>query len=188
LTERLCQRVRRIVCVERSARYLARARARRPANAEIVDTAIEDFECDDRFDHVLAINMLHEVPDVAGVVAHLKRFLKPGGRLHVTLPNPRSLHRLAALHAGMIGDLCEISARGRSFQTLRLLYADEVAGLMKESGLAEVARSSILVKPLPNAAMETLSESVIEAFDALTAELPDFGSMNYFIFRRTGDE
>jgi hypothetical protein len=59
---------------------------------------------------------------------------------------------------------------------------------MKESGLAEVARSSILVKPLPNAAMETLSESVIEAFDALTAELPDFGSMNYFIFRRTGDE
>jgi 2-polyprenyl-3-methyl-5-hydroxy-6-metoxy-1,4-benzoquinol methylase len=145
---------------------------------------IESFESSDTFDHVLAINVLHEVGDRSAVIKHLMKFMRPEGLLHVTLPNPLSLHRLSALGSGMISSLCELSARGRKYQTLRLQNADEFVRLMADLQLVEISRQPVLIKPLTNAAMEQLSEELIEAYDCLSRELPEFGAMTYFMFRK----
>jgi trans-aconitate methyltransferase len=187
LTQALAERDRRFVCVERSDRYVARARARDLPGVRIEHCTIEAFQSDDVFDHVLAINVLHEVEDQTSVVQRLLRFLRPGGSLHVTLPNPRSLHRLSALGSGMIEDLCEISARGEAYQTRRLQYAEEFVAAMGDLGLDEILCEPILAKPLPNAAMERLSDDLIEAYAELAWALPEFGAMNYFVFRRSDD-
>jgi len=185
LTQALAGGDRRFVCVERSDRYVSLARARSLPRVRIEHCTIEAFQSEDAFDHVLAINVLHEVEDQTAVVERLMRFLRPHGSLHVTLPNPRSLHRLSALGSGMIEDLQAMSARGETYQTRRLQYAEEFVAAMAELGLNEVLREPILAKPLPNAAMERLSDEVIEAYAELAAALPEFGAMNYFVFRRS---
>ena len=53
---------------------------------------------------------------------------------------------------------------------------------MAQHGLAERARQGVLVKPLPNAAMERVSEPLIEAWNDLARHLPGNAAMTYFIF------
>ena len=187
LTKTLVGHGRRIVCVERSAGYVARAQSRAMPGVEIVRCDIEAFSSDLAFDHIVAINVLHEVPDQGAVIVRLRSFMRDGTLLHVTLPNPRSLHRLSALGSGMIQDLREPSERGRKFDTVQLQHGADFVQQMARLGLREVCRQPILVKPLPNQQMELLSDELIEAYDTLASSMPDFGAMNYFVFRRSDD-
>jgi SAM-dependent methyltransferase len=175
---------REFVCVERSTPYVARARGRGLPRVEIVQGLIEDYSAGAAFDHVLAINLLHEIPDLDPLMHRIAALMKPTGLLHVALPNPASLHRLVALEAGLIDSLCEISERGRTFSTLRLFPAAEFVERASGWGFTCLEQSSVLVKPLPNAEMARMPEAIIEAFDAVTATLPHLGSMNYFVFRK----
>ena len=182
LTQRLVGQQRRITCVERSPAYVARARARGLPGVGLCECAIEEFVPPGQFDHILAINVLHEIPGRAALLDRIRAMLAPQGRLHVTLPNPESLHRLSALGAGLIDDLCAPSLRGQRFQTIALQFADDAAAEMARHGLAERSRQGVLVKPLPNAVMERLSDPLIEAWNDLAQHLPGNAAMTYFTF------
>jgi SAM-dependent methyltransferase len=184
MTSLLAGDEREFVCVERSTPYVARARSRGLPRVEIVHGRIEDYAAGTPFDHVLAINLLHEIPDLDPLMERIAQLMTPSGLLHVALPNPASLHRLVALEAGLIDSLCEISERGQKFSTLRLFPAAEFVERGAGWGFACVEQSSVLVKPLPNAEMARLPDAIVEAFDAVTATLPQLGSMNYFVFRK----
>jgi SAM-dependent methyltransferase len=187
MTSLLARDGREIVCVERSAAYVARAHARHLPGVGIVHGLIEDYPESAPFDHVLAINLLHEIPDLNPLMRRIAALMKPTGLLHVALPNPASLHRLVALEAGLIESLCEISERGGKFSTLRLFPAEDFIRRAADWGFVCVERASVLVKPLPNAEMAKLPDAIIEAFDAVTAMFPELGSMNYFVFRKAVD-
>lgn len=182
LTQHLVGNQRHITCIERAPAYAARAQDRRLPNVEIHTQTIEAFATTTRFDHILAINVLHEIPARGPILDRIRTMLAPQGRLHVTLPNPNSLHRLSALGAGLIDDLRALSPRGHQFQTLALQFPEDTAAEMAQHGLVERARQGILVKPLPNEAMQRLSDPLIEAWHALAQNLPDNAAMTYFTF------
>ena len=105
-----------VVAVDRSAEYLARMRERAlPA----VSTVCADVDTDalpaGPFEHVVATNLLHELADPGAFLLNAAAVLAPGGLIHVSLPNPTSLHRLIALDMGWIADLETISERGERF-------------------------------------------------------------------------
>ncbi len=181
MTTALTGEGRRFTCIERSSAYLARTTPR--PGVRLVHSTIEAFAPDDDFDRILAVNILHELPDPDAALRRLLPRLRPHGHLHVTLPNPCSLHRLSAHGAGLIGDLADPSPRGLAFQTLRLPTAASVIAAMGALGLDLIDRGAILPKPLPNAAMACLSDPLIEAWDALSPLLPDHGAMTWFMFR-----
>ncbi|MBO1076076.1 class I SAM-dependent methyltransferase [Roseomonas marmotae] len=187
LTAELCGEGRQITCIERSASYAALARARGLPGVTVVEAQLEEFAAEGGFDHVLATNLLHEFPDPAAILARLAAQLAPGGLMHVTLPNPRSLHRLVALHAGLLEDLCAMHLPPPNEQHFRLHEAAEVEAMGRACGLELLSREGILVKPLPNAEMARLPPTVLEGFDALAAGLlPEHGAVTYFLFRRHG--
>jgi trans-aconitate methyltransferase len=182
ITQAIAAPGRSIVCVERAAAYVALARQRALPGVTLHHSTIEAFDDPVPFDCILAINVLHELPDQAAALRRIARLLAPGGRVHVTLPNPHSLHRLSALGAGLIDDPGALSDRGRSLHTLRLQAADAVAEAMRQAGLQEVWREAIMPKPLPNGLMAMLSDELIEAWDALSPHLPGHGALTYFGF------
>ena len=184
LTQALARHDRRFVCVERSPDYVTRATARNLSGVTLVNDRIETFDSCLSFDHVLAINVLHELPDQAGAIERMRTFMRPGTLLHVTLPNPASLHRASALGSGMIADLCEQSDRGRQFSTIRLQYADDFVSQLAGIRMVEIWREPVLAKPLPNQQMALLSDELIEAYDRLAYAIPDAAAMNYFVFRQ----
>jgi 2-polyprenyl-3-methyl-5-hydroxy-6-metoxy-1,4-benzoquinol methylase len=174
-----------VLGVDRSGDYLRRARARGLPRAEFLQgdlEALPDLGAD--FDHVLATNVLHELADPVAFLRCCRERLAPAGLLHVTLQNPRSIHRLCALELGMIDSLSAISNRGAQWGTRSLWTAEELAELAWRAGLATVAREGIMLKPLPNALMADLPEQVIEGFVRAAAHLPEHCAMTYLVLRR----
>jgi 2-polyprenyl-3-methyl-5-hydroxy-6-metoxy-1,4-benzoquinol methylase len=174
-----------VLGVDRSAAYLARAWARGLPRAEFREGDLEALpDTGERFDHVLATNVLHELADPLGFLRECRERLGSEGLIHLTLQNPRSIHRLCALELGLIDSLGEISDRGAQWGTRALWTAEELQRLAAEAGLRTVAREGIMLKPLPNALMTELPEQVIEGFIRAATHLPEHCAMSYLVLRR----
>ncbi|MCW3038755.1 MAG: hypothetical protein JWM31_660 [Solirubrobacterales bacterium] len=168
--------------LERSPEYVERARARNLEAATIHHGSIFDWRPPGPFQHVVAAHLVNELPDPAAFLEHCREQLAPGGLLHVSLTNPRSLHRLVAREMGLIKDLAARSDRGERFQTVEIFDDERLEQLGREAGLTCVHREGVIVKPLTNAQMADLDDDVIEGFDRLARLLPQHGAINYLIF------
>jgi trans-aconitate methyltransferase len=176
-----------IVGVERSEEYLARARARALTGVTYVRSDLETFTPDRVFDHVLATNLLHEFDDPSWLLRRIHGWLAPGGLLHATLPNPDSLHRLAALAEGLIDDPLVLSDRAVYYGTRRVWAADSFRALAATCGLEVVATGGVTLKPYTNATMARLPKEVLDGLVRAAELLPDNAAMHYTAFGRAGD-
>lgn len=170
---------RTVLAVDRSVPYLERLLARELPGVTALLADVEQVEPEGFFDHVAMTNLLHEVGDPGALLARARAWLSPGGRIHVTLPNPRSLHRLVAFEMGLIDCLDALSERGAQFGTRRALDADALGELAAAAGLRVHERSGIFLKPLPNAAMAALDPAVLEGFELVARHLPEHCAMTY---------
>jgi 2-polyprenyl-3-methyl-5-hydroxy-6-metoxy-1,4-benzoquinol methylase len=173
-----------VVGVDRSEVYLRRARARGLDGARFVQGDVEAYDHGGPYDHVVATNLIHELPDPDRFLRRCLERLDVGGHLHLSLQNPYSVHRLAALELGLITDLREISARGQQFSTLQLYDAEQLADLGKAAGLTLVEQEGVMLKPLPNDRMAALPDLVLEGFVAVARHFPRHCAMNYLVFQR----
>lgn len=172
-----------VVGVDRSAIYLERARARALTGATFVQGDVEAYD-EGVFDDVVATNLIHELPDPLRFLRRCHDRLAIGGRLHLSLQNPHSIHRLAALERGLIGDLHEISDRGRDYSSLQLFDAAELMAMGEAAGLTLLEQEGVMLKPLPNAHMAALPDQVLDGFVAVARHFPRHCAMNYLVFRR----
>jgi len=170
--------------VDRSELYLGRARARGLVAATFVQGDVNDYDEGTPFDHVVASNLIHELPDPQRFLRSARDRLAPGGHMHLSLQNPYSIHRLAALELGLIADVGEISARGRQFSTLRLYDADQLVAMGEAAGFTCVDREGVMLKPMPNDQMALLPDAVLEGFVAVATHFPLHCAVNYLVFRR----
>jgi 2-polyprenyl-3-methyl-5-hydroxy-6-metoxy-1,4-benzoquinol methylase len=173
--------------IDHAEAYLERARARELPGARFVRAALEEPGWEDAAGrghaHVLACNLLHEMRDPAGLLARAREVLAPGGLVHVSLQNPLSIHRLVAVEMGLIADAAEVSENGRRYATRGVFGARELMDMAWRAGLATVAREGVMLKPLPNAMMESLPEDVLDGFERAARHLPDHCAMTYLVLR-----
>lgn len=181
MTTLLAGEGRTLLCCDRSGPYLERLRARELPGVSALLADVEQLAPDERFDHVVATNLLHEVGDPEALLRRVRGWLAPGGRVHVTLPNPRSLHRIVALEMGLIDRLDARSERGARFGTRRALDGDALAALAERAGLRVAERGGIFLKPLPNDAMAALDPAVLAGFERAARHLPDHCAMSYLV-------
>lgn len=170
--------------LDRSTAFLERARARHLPGATFESADLDDLDGPGTlgtFAHVLATNVLHELADPSEFLRRCVRLLAPGGRIHVSLQNPLSIHRVCAVELGLIDSVAEVSDRGRQWGTRGLWSAEALGDLARESGLDVLARQGIMLKPLPNDLMAQLPELVIEGFIAAARHYPDSCAMNYLV-------
>jgi len=181
MTAELSGRGAAVTGVDHSPSFLERARARDLPGVELIEHDIVSLAIDQRFDHVVLANVVHEVPEPAALFGTAAAHLRPGGLLHVTLQNPRSIHRLVGLELGQIDDLCQLSPRGEALDTVAIVDADHLESLGRAAGLVPIHRGGVMIKPLPNALMETLPDEVIEGFIRAARHLPANAAMNYLV-------
>lgn len=185
MTEALVDAGARVVALDRSPAYLERLAARALPGVEAIEADLDAGVLPPGpFDHVVATNLLHELADPGAFLAAARGALAPHGLVHVSVPNPRSLHRLVALDMGWIDDLDAISARGEQFATRRMLGAQDVRTLAAGAGLRVVAADGVVCKPLPNALMAELPAEVLEGLDRVAHRVPDLCAMSLFTLRR----
>jgi 2-polyprenyl-3-methyl-5-hydroxy-6-metoxy-1,4-benzoquinol methylase len=171
-----------VLGVDRSVTYLERARHRQLPHSEFVEGDLTAFASDRRFDHVVATNVLHEIDDPVAFLERCVAHLVPGGKVHVSLQNPSSIHRLIGLATGAITSLKQVSSEGSSLHTLELYDREDLIRLGAQVGLRCVAHRGLVLKPLPNSMMADLPQSILDGFEAVSDRLNDLCSMNYLVF------
>ena len=188
MTAHLAGQGARVTGVDRSDAYLGRARARLGDRAGFIRAGLAEPGWEALagagYDHVLLCNLIHELPDPAGLLRRAAALLAADGLVHLSLQNPDSIHRLVAVEMGLIEDVREVSARGDRFGTIGLWGADDLARLAREAGLGVVAREGVMLKPLANGMMAELPPEVLDGFERAARHLPAHCAMNLLVLAR----
>lgn len=195
MTAALASRARFVTAVEREPVYLERAAERNLPNVswhcntiEEAVGALDALQGDvlapmRGFDHVVVANVLHELVDPVSVLAAARSKLAPSGLLHLSLQNPTSIHRLIGFATGQIDELTAVSDRGAAYETLRIYDIFQLRSIGRAAGLIDIHCEGIMCKPVTNAGLDGLEDSVLEGFVAAGRLLGDLAAMNYLIFK-----
>jgi SAM-dependent methyltransferase len=185
----------RCVVVEPGASFARAARraAQNDPRVRIVQAPMEDAAPSlrsENFDAVIASGLLHEVPDAAALMHALAVQCAPHTRVHVNVPNARSLHRLLALEMGLISDLFERSDNQRRLQQPRTFDLDSLGALCREAGFEVIEHGSYFIKPFTHVQMarlqsiDLLDERMLDGLWSLEKHLPGLGSEVFVHLRR----
>ena len=133
---------RRVVGTDQSTGMLARARARFPA-VPLERVGLQELDFTGEFDAVMCVDAMENVPpeDWPKVVANLRRALRPGGQLYLTVEevDDQELERALAdaTAQGLPVVRGELTERGAGYHYYP--SRGQVAGWLRDAGLAVVA-------------------------------------------------
>lgn len=166
----------RHVIIEGSPRVIELFRSNHPDSpAQLVEGYFEEFNTDERFDVIVMGFILEHVDDPGLLLARYRRFLKPGGRMYVAVPNAKSMNRRLGLELGMIDDIYSLNANDIALGHQRQFCRDTLRGLLHEHGYQVLHEEGIYLKPLPLGVLKTLPdlEANLQAMLKVGIDFPD---------------
>jgi SAM-dependent methyltransferase len=125
---------------------------------DIVEGYFENFETDEQFDVIIMGFVLEHIDDPELVMTRFRRFLKPGGRLFIAVPNAKSLNRRYGLAMGKIDDIYSLNENDHKLGHQRNYCLDTLKQLVTGTGYECVWKEGIYLKPLPLGYMRTMPE------------------------------
>ena len=177
LIEGLGDRLARYVIVEGSSDIieLLRREVTLPPQVRLEQAYFEEFETGERFDVIEMGFVLEHVNDPELVLRRFCRFLAPGGRMMVAVPNADSLHRLIGHAAGLLPDVHDLSAADVALGHRRYFDPRSLEALLAACGLEVVGRAGLMLKPLTTAQLASLGldANVVDAMDEVGFGLPE---------------
>lgn len=185
VTEKLAQRCQKLIVVEAAEANIAIVsnRLKERSNVEFYHSLWQDFDyaAADISDIVFFMGLQYLDRESALLVLRkIRPFLRPQGRLHVIIPNAKSLHRRIAYYMNLIKDIHELSARDTQLPGHVRVYDKEILfDELKECGFDILHWEGVLLKPLPNDLMTSLDKSVIYGLYEIGRELPDYCAQIY---------
>lgn len=149
-----------------------------PQGLELIEGWFETFETEGVFDVIEAGFILEHVDDPAAIMRRMHRFLAPGGRMFVAVPNACSLHRLVGFHAGLLKDMHALSDADRSLGHQRYFDLPMLQQLVVAAGWQVVQARGMLLKPFTTGQMGKLDlpEAVWNALRAVAVGYPEISN------------
>jgi len=149
-----------------------------PTGLELIEGWFESFETEGVFDVIEAGFVLEHVDDPAIVLRRMHRFLAPGGRMFIAVPNACSLHRLIGFRAGLLRDMYALSDADRALGHQRYFDLPKLQALVSSTGWRLVEARGMLLKPFTTGQMNQLAlpPSVWSALQAVAADYPEISN------------
>jgi hypothetical protein len=129
---------------------------------------------------VLCSGVLPAVAEPSLLLRAIRAVLTPGARLHLVVPNARSLHRRLARAMGLVADEKHLSERDRRYFHLHSFDSDDLQALARDAGFVVESAGGHFVKPFTHAQMEAiaavLTPEVLGGLERLGRQFPDLAS------------
>ncbi|MDO4232380.1 MAG: methyltransferase domain-containing protein [Lautropia sp.] len=180
---------RHFTVVEPSQRFAAHARllAGQRQGIEIIEDFIEQAVAQhglasQGYDCILVSSLIHEVADPLSILKAVRACATPRTRIHVNVPNARSVHRLLAFEMGLINDIHAHSARQKSLQQHHTFDSSSLRALVEEAGFVVREEGSYFIKPFTHDQMQQLqqagilSDAMLDGLMRLEKYMPGLGS------------
>lgn len=127
-------------------------------SGEVVFGYFEDFDTDERFDAIVMGFVLEHVEDPGALLARFRRFLKPGGKLYIAVPNAKSMNRRLGFELGKIANIYDLNANDHALGHRRQYCRDTLRADIEKHGYRITHEEGIYLKPLPLGVLQTLPD------------------------------
>ena len=170
------QHFKRHVVVDASPAVIENFRQKFPkSKVEIAESYFETFDTSERFDVVVFGYILEHVDDPVAIMKHFRRFLAPGGRMFLTVPNAEVLNRKLGHLAGMLPDMQLLSEHDLLLGHKRYYTVESLQEDIRQAGYEVRRLEGIYLKPLTTSQMISLKldDKVIEALCLAAIDYPE---------------
>ncbi len=170
------QHFKRHVVVDASPAVIDNFRQRFPhSKVEIAESYFETFDTAERFDVIVFGYILEHVDDPVLILKHFRRFLAPGGRMFVSVPNAEVLNRRLGHLAGLLPDMQQLSEHDLLLGHKRYYTVESLRKDIAQAGYAVQRLEGIYLKPLTTSQMISLKldEKVIQALCLAAIDYPE---------------
>jgi len=142
--------------------------------ARAIHCLFEEFNCSDSFDVIEMGFVLEHVISPIELLRKFKNMLNDHGRMYISVPNARSLHRLLGKYAGYLDDLYALSAEDLALGHRRYFDLESLSELVSAAELRIVVAEGLYLKPFTTKQLASikLPENVIQALYDVGKELP----------------
>lgn len=140
--------------------------------AHFIKSFWEDFKPEYEYSDILLTDSLEHVGDAVGILALIKTWLAPSGKLHIIVPNALSLHRLIGVKMGFLNDAHDFNDNDIASGHVRVYDFDTLNADIKASGLSLISMQGVQFKPLSDAQLSSFSAEYKDALASLNELLP----------------
>lgn len=143
--------------------------------AKIIKTYFEDYESKEKYDVIVLGFILEHVDEPEKILNKYKTFLKPGGRLFVTVPNAEAMNRRLGHYAGLLADMNELSQNDLVLGHKRYFTVDSLKESMGNAGISIERIEGIYLKPLTTSQILSLNldRKIIEGLCDIGINYPE---------------
>jgi 2-polyprenyl-3-methyl-5-hydroxy-6-metoxy-1,4-benzoquinol methylase len=162
--------------VEGASRHVAFGRDKYAGDPRVrmFHALFQEFEPPDTYDTIVAADMIRYLPDPAAFLARARTWLAPSGRIVITVPNRRSLHRRIGAALGFESSLDEPNTRDTEVGNRRSYDRYELRHLLQQCGYDIETLQGAFLKPLSSEQMAGWSDELLRAFLEVGDELQDY--------------
>jgi trans-aconitate methyltransferase len=157
--------------VEGSSKNIEVSRARVP-NAIFHCSLWEDFETERRYSDILIVCALEHVDEPVPLLERSARWLAPGGRIHVIVPNADSLHRMVGVEMGLIAERTAPSESDLRIGHRRVYSIETLTRDIHTAGLEVMHWEGLFLKVLANSQMLDWDPQLIQALAVVGRRFP----------------
>jgi SAM-dependent methyltransferase len=142
---------------------------------EIIETYFEEFNSSEKFDVIVMGFVLEHVDNPLQIIKHFRKYLAPGGKMFIAVPNAEALNRRLGHFAGLLPDLQVLSENDiisghKRYYTVKSLK-EEVISAGYEIEFIE----GIYLKPFTTKQMMSLNfgQNIIDALCKAGVDYPE---------------
>ena len=133
----------------------------------------EDFKSDIKFDTIIMSHVLEHIENPLEVLTKIKDWLKDDGVFIISVPNAKSLHRMAAVKMGLLQSEYTLNERDHSLGHYRVYDLNSLSKDVTAIGLKITHTGGSFLKPLSNGQIEQYwTNEMVEGFFELGKEFP----------------
>jgi 2-polyprenyl-3-methyl-5-hydroxy-6-metoxy-1,4-benzoquinol methylase len=176
MTEMLSSGFPEVDVVDGSENYLAdvAARLKDRGNIRYHHSLFEDFLPDRHYSSIVMARALEHLTDPVTMLKKAATWLMPDGKIHIVVPNARSLHRRIGVAMGMIQSCTTLNERDLRVGHKRVYDFETIRLDVESAGMVVHELTGIFLKPLSNVQMETWQPDILDALYDVGKGLPDY--------------
>lgn len=163
ITRALLSHGHQVEIVEGAAALVDEARSQLQDKVAVHHSLFSDFQPTDRYDVILATNVLEHVDDTLATLSSILRWCRDDTKVIVTVPNAESIHRRLAVLMGIQPSIYSLSPRDNLVGHQRVYDFARLSAEVKLAGFEIHDKKGFLLKILPNSILKELPSSLIDA-------------------------
>lgn len=166
----------RVAILEGAAKHVnyARKKYEREKNITITHDYFETFDTQDKFNTILAGDMIQYLDDPVSFFSKSRSWLRDDGVVLVTTPNSRSFHRRIGSYLGISTHPGKVTSHEQATGNIMMYDQYQLRDVLIKSGLCVHFVKGCFLKPLSSRQMEAWDDSLLNAFLQIGNELGEY--------------